>query len=63
MAIDLRTLQQKWDALLDDPNFVSDFQVWLNNREKRLSDEKKDWVSEKPKADESAFLTTSTRNG
>lgn len=44
MAIDLKTLSQKWNELLDDPNFVSDFQTWLNNREKRLSNKKENWI-------------------
>ena len=29
MAIDLQKLEQKFNALLDDPNFATDFEQWL----------------------------------
>lgn len=32
MAIDLKKLEQKFNALLDDPNFVTDFEQWLEAR-------------------------------
>jgi hypothetical protein len=32
MAIDLQKLEQKFNALLDDPNFVTDFEQWLEAR-------------------------------
>lgn len=32
MAIDLQKLEQKFDALLNDPNFVTDFEQWLAAR-------------------------------
>jgi hypothetical protein len=32
MAIDLQKLEQKFNALLNDPNFVSDFEQWLEAR-------------------------------
>lgn len=37
MAIDLIELQKKFDALFEDPNFVSDFQDWLSKREAKPS--------------------------
>lgn len=37
MAIDLIELQKKFDALLEDPNFVSDFEDWLSKREVKPS--------------------------
>jgi len=33
MAIDLIEMQKRFDALLEDPNFVSDFEDWLSKRE------------------------------
>lgn len=32
MAIDLQKLQLKFDALFNDPNFVTDFEQWLEAR-------------------------------
>jgi predicted phosphoadenosine phosphosulfate sulfurtransferase len=32
MAIDLQKLEQKFNALLDDPNFVTYFEQWLEAR-------------------------------
>jgi len=32
MAIDLQMLEQRFNALLDDPNFVTDFEQWLEAR-------------------------------
>lgn len=32
MAIDLQKLEQKFNALLDDPNFVTEFEQWLEAR-------------------------------
>lgn len=35
MAIDLQKLQLKFDALFNDPNFVTDFEQWLEARNVR----------------------------
>lgn len=32
MPIDLQKLQLKFDALFNDPNFVTDFEQWLEAR-------------------------------
>lgn len=32
MAIDLQQLQKKLNALLDDQNFIADFEQWLETR-------------------------------
>lgn len=32
MAIDLKKLQQKFDALLEDPKSITDFEEWLKSR-------------------------------
>lgn len=40
MAIDLQKLQQKFDMLLNDPNFVTDFEQWLKTRDVNKPDTK-----------------------
>lgn len=40
MAIDLQKLEQKFDALINDPNFVTDFEQWLDLRASSQHDAK-----------------------
>lgn len=40
MAIDLQKLEQKFDALINDSNFVTDFEQWLEARRPRQHDAK-----------------------
>lgn len=40
MAIDLQKLEQKFDALFNDPNFVTDFEQWLEARRSSQHDAK-----------------------
>ena len=40
MAIDLQKLEQKFDALINDSNFVTDFEQWLEARRSRQHDAK-----------------------
>ena len=60
MAIDLQKLEQKFDALFNDPNFVTDFEQWLEARSSSRHDAKllvtcccmvcgKDFQGEEPK--------------
>ena len=40
MAIDLQKLEQKFDALFNDPNLVTDFEQWLEARRSSQHDAK-----------------------
>jgi hypothetical protein len=61
MAIDLQKLEQKFNDLLNDPNFVTDFEQWLEAR--NVSQNSSKPIVSRSKCDFHAVFTFCGDNG